>query len=300
MAIEMNIGGLNNGSLLNTVNSGSEANQAQGEQKAQGPLLSGQSLTLSQACFGDLTRLLLTFQLENAEKRFQLTSLQFNSILDTLNAMNAITQEQYSSLSTLSLEIDALDEAIKRATKTSAERKKELEAKQQRLDDINEKILAEEREIEQLEASIAAGTGLSEAEVAGVKSQIAAKNEALKTGKAELVQVEGEIVKLNSELKVAMGTVSDLSTQRTAKQQEVASLVNKLDFKAKSILVENIMLKASNVEVESEESPREAEEKEKKEEERAASGPLAVVRQQLLEEMKKLQEEREQKTQVMV
>ncbi|MBR0460165.1 MAG: hypothetical protein IJJ26_13090 [Victivallales bacterium] len=313
MAIDLNSNGLNNGSYNPQIGGAigyqqgpsidsQETHNADGSTRtgATQPLLSGKSVTLSHAGFGDMTRLLMTFQLEHAEKRFQLTSLQFNAILDTLNSMNAITQDQYSQLTDLSLEIETLDAAIKRATKTAADRKKEIDIKEQRKADIENEIVKLEREIEHLEASIAAGTGLSEAEVAGLKSQVAAKNAALKTGKEELVTLNGELVKLNEEMKVETGKVSNLTEQRTAKQKEVAALVDKLDYKAKSLLVENIMMKASSVVQDPEETPIEQEEKEKKEEKIAQSGPLAIVRQQLLEDMKQIQEEREQKIQTIV
>ena len=93
--LNLNIGNLRDNALLNTVQGTDQTAQAQTD-AAKGPLLSGQSLSITRAGLGDLTRLLMTFQMETAEKlkRYETE----NSRLRSASANGALVSAQMQQL----------------------------------------------------------------------------------------------------------------------------------------------------------------------------------------------------------
>ena len=222
------------------------------------PILGGENVRVSAALVGDLQKLLAQVRSEQDEKKLQLAQQRLSAVFGHLCAMSDVSSAQQAQVVEIQMQIETLEEAIKRETTTVEDRKKDLE-KKRRLESDAQK-------------------DLESAEKSGDEKAIAEAKERLAGAQAEVVALDKEIAQHNANL-------TALDNEVSACGDKLAGLIAKLDYPALVLVLAAITITANDV------TPDEARKTDEEAGQKKIPTPLDVLRESLEKAVKDIREE---------
>ena len=222
------------------------------------PILGGENVRVSAALVGDLQKLLAQVRSEQDEKKLQLAQQRLSAVLGHLCAMSDVSSAQQAQVVEIQMQIETLEEAIKRETTTVEDRKKDLEKKRSLESDAQK--------------------DLESAEKSGDEKAIAEAKERLAGAQAEVVALDKEIAQHNANL-------TALDNEVSACGDKLAGLIAKLDYPALVLVLAAITITANDV------TPDEVRKPDEEDGQKKIPTPLDVLRESLEKAVKDIREE---------